>query len=48
MGLISLASSRSSWLGYEYYKDKKVKSHKQTNENEYEGNVQSNGKKLQV
>jgi len=39
MGLISLASSRSAWFGYEYYKEKKVINYKQTNENEYEGTV---------
>jgi len=46
MGLISLASGRSAWFGYEYYKDKNVKSHKQIAENEYEGNVAGSGENL--
>jgi len=46
MGLISLASSRSAWFGYEYYKDKNVKNYKQINENEYEGSVAGSGKNL--
>lgn len=33
MGLINLASNRSFWRGYNYYKDKKVKSYKIIDEN---------------
>ena len=43
MGLISIASSRSAWLGYEYYQEKKVINYKQTTENEYEGAVAGSG-----
>lgn len=45
MGLISLASNRSAWLGHEYYEEKKVKKYKQINEDEYEGTVAGSGEK---
>lgn len=40
MGVISITSSVSAWRGYEYYKSNKVKSYKQINDYEYEGQVE--------
>ena len=39
MGLIDIASSASTWRGYEYCKENKVLSVNKINENEYEGTV---------
>lgn len=39
MSILSIASNASAWRGYEYYKEKKVLSWKQTGEHEFEGEV---------
>lgn len=44
MGVLSVASGKSLWRGYEYYLEKKVLSYKQISESVYEGTVSgSNG-----
>lgn len=49
MGLIHLASYASQWRGYEYYESNKVKSCRQTDDDQYEGMVfGSNGMIYQV
>ena len=44
MSLVSLASCASAWRGYEYYRDKKVKSCKATDGGQYEGLVSGSNK----
>ena len=48
MSLISLASGKSLWRGYEYYKDKHVHSYTQTGDFDYDGKVGGNGKSYAV
>jgi len=45
MSILSIASNASAWRGYEYYIEKKVRSCKQTGENEFEGAVTGSGNK---
>lgn len=42
MGVLSVASGKSLWRGYEYYLEKKVLSYKQISETVYEGTVSGN------
>ena len=46
MGLVSLASFASQWRGYEYYKDRNVKSCLQTEDDQYEGMVSGSEGKI--
>ena len=46
MGIISLASGNSCWIGLDYYKNKKITELNKINENEYESVVK--GKKINV
>ena len=49
MGLLNLASAASAWRGYEYYKSGKVKRYRETDDDQYEGQViGSNGASYQV
>jgi len=48
MSLISLASGKSLWRGYEYYKDDRVQFHVRSGEFEYEGKVSGTGKSYNV
>lgn len=48
MSLISLASSKSLWRGYEYYESKHVHFHIQNGEFEYNGKVSGNGMSYDV
>ena len=48
MSLISLASGKSLWRGYEYYEDKHVHFHIQNGEFEYTGKVSGNGRSYDV
>lgn len=48
MSLISLASGKSLWRGYEYYKGNRVHFHIQKGEFEYDGKVSGTGKSYNV
>ena len=48
MSLISLASAKSLWRGYEYYECKRVHFHIQNGEFEYTGKVSGNGRLYDV
>ena len=48
MSLISLASGKSLWRGYEYYEGKRVHFHIQNGEFEYTGKVSGNGRSYDV
>jgi len=48
MSLISLASAKSVWRGYEYFEEKRVHYHMQCGELEYNGKVSGNGKSYDV
>ena len=48
MSLISLASAKSLWRGYEYYEGKRVHFHIQNGEFEYTGKVSGNGRSYDV
>ena len=44
MSILSLASSKSAWKGYEYYKENKVLSYKKLNNSTFNGIVNGNNK----
>ena len=48
MSLISLASGKSLWRGYEYYEGKRVHFHIQNGEFEYTGKVSGSGRSYDV
>lgn len=48
MSLISLASNKLLWRGYEYFEGKRVHYHIQCGEFEYNGKVSGNGKSYDV
>lgn len=48
MSIVTIASNKSAWRGYDYYLNKKVIKFNKLNENEYEGIVRGNGSEYNV